>query len=276
MTLQEMQLLVEAEYTIERTREDLTQAVEFFKSLDYWEHAIDVAMVNERKLPKDTALEHDVFFIDEEMVVDEIPEEYRVEALGLVRKNYVVYAGRLVYPVKDVRGKVMGFCGWDNMESPKYLDSKNHGYKAKQNTLYGMEKLTEYYTSGNPVYFTEGIVCCLYLRSIGLQALAFLGSSITPYVLEIMRRFAVVVVISDNDVLGHPLGELHEFKPAGEHLVQIVKHKVSKAIVVQSLIAKDVDDTRLVEECKFEKKFIEELRTVAKCPYLPFMTIRVR
>lgn len=276
LSLKEMQLLAEAEFSVEDTRQDLNSIVKFFKQQPYHEHAIDIAFVQARCLPKWLADEQDVFFIDEDFLVNDLPEEYKAEALGIVKKNHIIFSGRLMFPVKDVKGNTMGFCGWDKFEKPKYLDSKNHGYKAKFTTFFGMEKLPEYYTSGKPVYAVEGIICCLYLRSIGLQAIALLGSSLTSYVIQILKRFGRrLVVIPDNDIVGKSVEDVID-SPAGEHLVKTVKQRIQQATVIQSTIAKDVDDTRGFEDHKYEQQFVNELKLVANCPFYTFKTIKVR
>ena len=137
----------------------------------------------------------------------------------------------------------MGFCGYDKFSEAKYLDSLNYGYRAKSYSLWGMEKLPEYYRSDEPVYFVEGIVCALYLRQEGLQALATLGSIISPYVTEIIRRFGSrAIMVNDSD-------------EAGTKCKRTMIHRIPRLRCVQSRIAKDVDDSRLVDD-----RFVEELR----------------
>ena len=41
---------------------------------------------------------------------------------------------------------------YDKFEDAKYLDSKNHGYVAKRYSMWGMERIKEYYTSTEPVH----------------------------------------------------------------------------------------------------------------------------
>lgn len=277
LTLRELQLLAEESFSVEDTRKDLNRLVDYFLQMPEQQTWVDIAFVKERDLPMLIAKQQKVFFVDEDMPLAGIPEEFHHDSFGFVRNRHLVYAGRLVYPVMDVRGNVMGFCGWDKFEKPKYLDSTNYGYKAKQTTVYGMEMLPVYYRSNKPVYVVEGITCCLYLRSIGLQAIALLGSSISPYVVQILRRFGRrLVIIPDNDAFNKSIEELAETELAGEHLVHQAKRKVPKATVIQSRVAKDIDDTRKLNEHKFEDALCRELLLVAKCPFGDFKTIRVR
>ena len=156
------------------------------------------------------------------------------------------------------------------------MDSQNYGYKAKETTCYGMELLPEYYASDKPVYIVEGIVCCLYLRSKGFQSLALLGSSITRYMQIILSRFGSrLIVIPDNDACGKTLEDV-DSEMAGERFVLQAKRALPKAIIIQSVIAKDIDDTRKINNYVYEDLFIADLKQVAVCPYFQFKTIRVR
>ena len=277
LSLRDLQLLAESEYSIEKTREDLNAVVAYFKSLPYHDQAIDAAFVQGRELPKCIADEVDVFFIDEDIAIMDIPEDYRAEALGLVRKGHITMEGRLVYPVKDVKGNVMGFCGWDPFESPKYLDSRNHGYKAKYASFYGMEMLPVYYRNNLPIYVVEGIVDCLYLRSVGLQAIALLTSSLTKYVCQIIKRFEDrAVFIPDNDAFGKKIEEIDDTVLAGDHFAKFAKRFFPRSTVIQPKLGNDVDELRKIDGHRYEQKFIYELKQVALCPFMPFETIIVR
>lgn len=202
-----------------------------------------------RNLEVQTLLDCDSFMIQPDMTFGFIPPELMEDTYGLFKGAYCVFSGRYVYPVKDVQGNVMGWCGYDKFEDVKYLDSRNYGYKAKNATLWGMEKLPEYYRSGRQVFFTEGIVCTLFARQCGEQALATLGSNLTPYVAEIINRFGVKArILTDSD-------------EAGNKFKRIAHRLCPKARVIQSRVAKDLDDSRQVvpeiaeELHKFENLF---------------------
>lgn len=256
--------------TIKEQRQLLTEMVDWFCSLDNQSEALTI-VAKERGLLPVTLKQHNCFFIDEETVLADIPDKYRDETLGLIRNKYIVYLGRFVYPVKDPNGLVMGLCGWDPYVQPKYLDSKNFGYKAKHNTMYGMEKLFEYYTNDKPVVVVEGIVDCLLLRENGMQALAVLGSMLSSYVITILSRFGDrCIVITDND---NYLGTAED-KTSGEGFVKQVHWKLPQARVYQTTTAKDLDDVyRSSEESK--NNLIEDLKNIDNMFY-EFKELRQR
>ena len=234
----------EASNTIQDSRKQLNQIVQLFKDRPTYLEEVTVFAECVRNLEVKTLLDCDSFMVQPDVLMSEIPEELQHDSLGFCRGWDIIYSGRYVYPVKDVRGDVMGFCGYDKFEDPKYLDSTNYGYRAKRYTLWGMEKLPEYYVSKEPVFFVEGIVCALYLRQCGLQALAMLSAYASPYVQEIMKRFgARAFVVIDSDAAGS------EFKKKLHYQSPTVK-------VIQSTVAKDVDDSRLVDSnfaCELSK-----------------------
>ena len=256
LSFRELQQLAEAEYTVEDTRKDLAKIVEWFKQQPYYEAGLESAYVFERKLKKETAIEHDVFWVDESLIVSELPEEFLADALGFVRdKKYIVQFGRLVYPVKDVKGNVMGLCGWDPYVKPKYLDSVNHGYKAKATTLYGMEKLPEYYANQKKVFLTEGIVDTHWLRENDFQSLAALGSHLTKYVIEVLRRFGDrLIIIPDND-------------EAGNSFVKQCKYFLPKATIIQCKAGKDVDGYRKLNDGEYKDQILMDLCMVSSLPF---------
>lgn len=260
--LRALQMQVEAENSVEASREVLTEAVEFFSGHKDNQWKVDLVMKDMRdNLDLSSIDEKGIFLYDsDEFNFMDIPEQYKGYTLGLFSNDkYSRYAGRLVYPVRDVKGKVMGLCGWDPTELPKYLDSNTFGYNAKNNCLYGMEKLPEYYVSKENVYIVEGITCCNYLRSKGLQALALLGSSISKYVVEILRRFGYrCILLPDND-------------KAGLSILKSAEWNLDEARCYVSTVAKDMDDTRKIEDGKYEDILLSELRSLNN----PFVLTKV-
>lgn len=223
------------ETTIDSLRKQLGQIVELFKSRDSYLEEVTIFAEKVRNLEVKTLLDCDSFMVQPSVLITEIPEEFQHDSLGFCKGNDIIFSGRYVYPVKDVRGNVMGFCGYDKFSDVKYLDSHNHGYSAKSYSCWGMEKLPEYYRNDKPVYFVEGIVCAAYLRQCGLQSLATLGSNVSPYVTEIIRRFGNrAIFVCDAD-------------EAGMKCRYALRKRIPTLRCVQSRIAKDVDDSREVD-----------------------------
>lgn len=246
------------EYSIEDTRADLRRLVDYFRSQDYWEEAMKAFIVDYRQLPFEVANTSLAFAVDENTAIGTLPDFIRQPAMGFVKKNWITMAGRCVFPVMDIRGQVAGFIGWDPTVTPKYLDSKNYGYKANNGMLYGMEKLPEYYTNGKRVIVTEGMMDTLYLRWKNFCALSSLGSYLTPYMIVILNRLGDrLVMIPDND-------------PTGDKYVAQCKRVLPKALVYQVAYGKDIEGCRKIEEHKYEEQLLRELNMVveAKTPFI--------
>lgn len=260
--LRSLQQQVEDENTVENTRNILTEAVTFFASQDKNDIKVKIIFDELRDgVDLDNLKEKEIFFVDpDDIHFLDVPSQYKSYSVGMYNADsYNVYTGRLVYPVRDVKGKVMGLCGWDGDLTPKYLDSKTFGYNAKNNCMYGMEELDSYYQSSNPVFITEGIVCCNYLRSKGFNALALLGSSVSRYVIEILKRFGDrCVLLPDNDL-------------AGLSILKSAKYNLPTARVYVSSVAKDIDDTRKVNNHKYEQELLKELSSMGN----PFVSRRI-
>lgn len=229
--------------TIRDLRKQLNNLVAWFKSRETYLEEVKIMAELVRHLDVQTLLDCDSFMFQEDLFLGDIPEEYHHDSLGFCRGDYSPFQGRYIYPVKDVRGDVMGLVGYDKFSEVKYLDSLNYGYRAKSYSVWGMEKFPEYYRNSEPVYFVEGIVCALYLRQCGMQSAAMLGSNVSPYVIEIIRRFGTrAIICCDAD-------------EAGTKCRRMIRKKLPSIRCVQSCIAKDIDDSRQVNE-----DFANELR----------------
>ena len=218
--------------SIGESRKVLNDLVAYFKDLPFQEEQRQF-FANLRELKVSTLTAVDSFMVPDDLLVKEIPEEFRHDSYGFVEGSRIIYSGRYVFPIKDVTGDVAGFVGYDKFEEPKYLDSKNYGYKAKQTMIYGMETLYD----EDYIVMCEGSVCKLFMQQEGIHSGAFLGSHMTPYVIEILKRFKRrCLVIPDAD-------------DAGNKLKWQVKKYLPEAFVVQSKIAKDIDDSRKIVGC---------------------------
>lgn len=232
----ELQILSqeEQESKVEDVRKQLNKAVQYFTTTEVTKEQLP-HFAEFRKLKLQTLQNAQVFYVD-----DNVPEEFSQDSLGLMAGDYVTFQERFVFPVFDVKGDVMGFCGYDVESSAKYLDSHNYGYSAKSYSCYGMEKMEEYYQSDELLIVTEGIICCQAARECGIQSLALLGSQMSPYMEKVLERFGDrVVVFMDSDEAGTKF-----------------RRRISKKFrCAQSCIAKDLDDSR-----KVNPEFFEEVK----------------
>lgn len=268
----EQAILYQALTTIEDQRKELNEIVDYFKKSEPGYEAMLREGEKRRKIPVEIFRGVDAFFINDNTPINSIPEKYRHDSYGICNGSRVKYAGRFIFPVKDVRGYVMGFCGWDPSSDVKYLDSKNYGYKAKRNSLYGMELLPVYYNNNLPVVLVEGLMDCLVIRSCGQQCLATLGSSINGYVETILKRFGDrLYVMPDND---NYEGTAEE-RTAGENFVQQVFRKLPMAKVYQTIHFNDPNDALRSDNSKQVEEFKADIQNLGNMFY-DFKEIRQR
>lgn len=230
----QLQLLSQEETVsaIEDTRKKLNEALAYFESTDLTKEQLP-HFAEFRGLKLETLQQAHVFYTD-----GNVPEEFAHDSYGLMHGDYPTFVDRFVYPVFDVKGDVMGFCGYDVENAAKYLDSMNYGYVAKQYSCYGMEKIKEYMSNNELVLFTEGIVCTLAAREEGVQSLALLGSQLSPFMTQVVSWFGDrAVVFMDSDEAGTKF-----------------RKRIGKRFrCAQSKIAKDLDDSRKVNPNFFEE-----------------------
>jgi DNA primase len=124
-----------------------------------------------------------------------------VEALlaaGLVipRQNaaghYDRFRGRLIFPIADTLGRVIAFGGRGLAgEEPKYLNSPETPLYQKGQTLYALHRARERMTETRRALLVEGYVDCLMAHQHGFgEAVAVLGTALTPQQLGLLRRYA--------------------------------------------------------------------------------------
>ena len=128
-------------------------------------------------------------------------EGHPVEALlaaGLVipRQNasghYDRFRGRLIFPIADTQGRVIAFGGRGLAgEEPKYLNSPETPLYQKGQTLYSLHRARERMTETRRALLVEGYVDCLMAHQHGFgEAVAVLGTALTPQQLGLLRRYA--------------------------------------------------------------------------------------
>ncbi len=135
------------------------------------------------------------------------------EALGLIREGqnnkYDLYTNRLIYPIKDVQGKVIGLAGrqLDNKKGNKWInppvDDANILYK-KSTVWYGLHQAIQEARKTKELYIVEGYNDVIAFQENGLvNTVAPCGTAIAPSQIKILKRHVdKVVLILDPDEAG--------------------------------------------------------------------------
>lgn len=139
-----------------------------------------------------------------------IREEVMLEA-GLVLKNekrgtiYDRFRNRVMFPVFDIKGRVIGFGGRVLDDSkPKYLNSPETLVFQKGTNLYGLNLAIKNKMQDRYFIIVEGYMDCISLHQYGItNVVASLGTALTVNQARLLKRYADKVIISyDADVAG--------------------------------------------------------------------------
>lgn len=115
------------------------------------------------------------------------------------------FFGRLMFPIVDPGGKVVGFGGRVIGEGlPKYLNSQDTPLFHKGSQLYGLYQTKEAIRSMDRVIVVEGYLDVLALTQAGIPCVvATLGTALTPDHVRILRRYTKnVIALFDGDEAG--------------------------------------------------------------------------
>jgi DNA primase len=133
---------------------------------------------------------------------------------------YDRFRGRLLFPIRDVQGRVIAFGGRAfGDEQPKYLNSPETSLYTKGNVLYAADLAREAIRSKNRALVVEGYVDCVMAHQHGFtETVAALGTAFTPAQLGLLRRYCdEVVTFFDADAAGQKAAERAEelLEPTG-------------------------------------------------------------
>ncbi len=120
-------------------------------------------------------------------------------------KRYDRFRDRIMFPIINVRGQVIGFGGrvLDKGE-PKYLNSPETPLFEKGRELYGLFQAQKTIRAEQKVLVVEGYMDVVALAQLGVEyAVATLGTATTPYHIQKLLRITEHIVFSfDGDKAG--------------------------------------------------------------------------
>jgi len=121
------------------------------------------------------------------------------------RKRYDRFRDRIMFPIRNVKGQVIGFGGrvLDGGE-PKYLNSPETPLFQKGSELYGLFEARQAIREAGYALVTEGYMDVVALAQLGFpQSVATLGTACTPvHVQKLLRQTDQVVFSFDGDAAG--------------------------------------------------------------------------
>jgi DNA primase len=120
-------------------------------------------------------------------------------------RRYDRFRSRIMFPIRNVRGLVIGFGGrvLDSSE-PKYLNSPETPLFSKGSELYGLFEARLAIREARSVLVVEGYMDVVALAQLGFpNAVATLGTACTPvHVQKLLRQTDTVIFSFDGDAAG--------------------------------------------------------------------------
>lgn len=135
-----------------------------------------------------------------------------LEAVGLVRRNargpYDFFRGRLMFPVRDVLGRTVGFGArrlTEDPAQPKYVNTPETELFKKGRLIYGLDRAMAAARRERHLILVEGYTDVMAAHQVGLeQVVAVLGTATTDDHAALVRRTGArrVSLVFDGDAAG--------------------------------------------------------------------------
>ena len=131
-----------------------------------------------------------------------------LEKSGLFSKRWpeiCVFAGRLIFPIADRRGRILAFGGRILAgDGPKYINSGDLPQYKKGETLFGLHLALPHIREQKSVILCEGYMDVMAWHQAGIpNAVAPLGTAFTPEQAKLVHAFASTALLCfDTDAAG--------------------------------------------------------------------------
>ena len=117
------------------------------------------------------------------------------------------YTGRVMFPISNISGKVIGFGGrilTSDKKLAKYINSPQTDIYDKSKTLYGLYQAKKIIIQDDNCYLVEGYTDVLSMHQSGIEnVVASSGTSLTVEQIKLIHRFTKnITILYDGDVAG--------------------------------------------------------------------------
>ncbi|MBA2651401.1 MAG: DNA primase [Tatlockia sp.] len=121
-------------------------------------------------------------------------------------KTYDRYRHRVMFPIHDRHGRIIGFGGrvLDNEQKPKYLNSPETSIFQKSRELYGLHQILEQQSSIATILIVEGYMDVIALAQHGItNAVATLGTATSGSHIQLLSKHTKQLIFCfDGDTAG--------------------------------------------------------------------------
>ena len=126
--------------------------------------------------------------------------------IGLASYDKDLYVNRIMFPLKDLNGRIVGFSGrrYDGKKEEKYVNTKQTPIFHKGNLLYNYFDSKEFIRKKNQVIVMEGFMAVIRASTVGVKnAVALMGTAMTKEQAELIKRLSRnVILMFDGDDAG--------------------------------------------------------------------------
>ncbi len=179
--------------------------------------AIGLSYFQERGFRKETIEKFQLGYCLEDrdqLAKEAIAKGYSKELLvkaGLVYDRHdklqSIYSGRVIFPIHNQSGKVLGFGARilkTNEKAPKYINTPENEIYHKSKTLYGIYFAKNSISTLNECFLVEGYTDVISLHQTGIEnVVASSGTSLTEDQLKLIKRYTKnLTILYDGDAAG--------------------------------------------------------------------------
>lgn len=121
-----------------------------------------------------------------------------LNTLGLANGNNDMYINRIMFPLDDRNGKIVGFSGriYDDSKLSKYMNTKETPIFKKGSCLYHYAKAKEHVREKRYVIVMEGFMDVIRASTIGVKnTIALMGTALTDEQISLIKKLSLNVYL---------------------------------------------------------------------------------
>ncbi len=188
--------------TMQQTNEGKAVGLGYFMERGFQEHIIDKFQLGYSPEKRDA--------LTKEAIQKGYKTTYLVKTgLTVQGENYQAdrFRGRVMFPIHNLTGKVVGFGGRilkTDAKTAKYLNSPESEIYHKSNVLYGIYHAKRSIVQEDRCFLVEGYTDVLSMHQAGIEnVVASSGTALTPDQIRLIKRFTNnITVLYDGDAAG--------------------------------------------------------------------------
>ncbi|MEK7180824.1 MAG: DNA primase [Patescibacteria group bacterium] len=221
----ELQRVSPADYRLFGLLYDLNDAAKEFYIRELKNSEVAINYLKSRGLKPETAAEFEIGFAPSSFEALNLyllnlgnrPDDILRAGLAVKSEKGVQFdrfRGRIMFPIRNNLGKVVGFTGrvlpeLDNGQSGKYINSPETAIFNKSKIIYGFSKAKDFIRESKSVLLVEGQMDMIMAWQSGIKnVVACSGTALTLDHLRALKRFTDQILISfDTDEAGLVAGE---------------------------------------------------------------------